>query len=61
MTLPEPGSSAGKHWLGSRQTDIKAGSSYEVKIKDVINSLFKTIRSPFPTIRLHGKDDEDWS
>lgn len=34
------------------ETNIRAGSSCEAKIKDVINSLFKTIKSPISTIRL---------
>lgn len=58
VTLPVPGSSEGKHWLGSRQKNVKAGFSYEMETKDMINSLFKTIRSPIPTIRLDRRDDE---
>lgn len=59
VTLPLPGSSRGQDRRASRQTNTKAGSSYEMEIKDMINPLFKTIRCPIPAIRPDWRDDED--
>lgn len=45
--------------LGSKQTNTKAVSSYGTEIKGMINSIFKAIGYPVPTIRLNWRDSED--